>query len=71
MLTALDGSGRSLDSATVEDLLHASEHFEEDDLELIDPARSLEGRRSPGSGNADSVRSQIAEIRDITARWIQ
>lgn len=65
LISALEADGRSLDDATAEDLGDVSDLFEEADLELIDPARSLERRQTAGSGNAESVRSQIEEIRKI------
>jgi argininosuccinate lyase len=62
LVAALDADGRDLGSATGDDLA-ADPLFEPDDLEAIDPERSVAQRRSPGGGSVASVHRQIAELR--------
>ncbi|MGA7271918.1 MAG: hypothetical protein WB239_12675, partial [Acidimicrobiia bacterium] len=65
----LVAGGRSLDSATVEELAGAHPAFRAEDMELVDPEISVQRRRSPGGGGPDSVRRQVAALREqIRAR---
>ena len=59
--------GVSLSEISADDLVTVDPRFEIGDLELLDPTRSLEKRRTVGSGNPESVRSQVAEIRQIVS----
>lgn len=67
LVAGLMSSRRSLGEAMAEDLASAHARFEESDLALIDPATSITRRRTPGSGSPQSVREQIAAIRQIAA----
>jgi argininosuccinate lyase len=63
LLLALEADGRSLGEATVDDLVDAHSKFLPVDLDLLDPGVSVARRSSRGSGSADSVRQQAAELR--------
>lgn len=63
LVAALLGSDRELADATVEDLRAADARFESADLALVDPATSVNRRRSPGGGSPESVRMQITALR--------
>lgn len=67
LVARLVSEKRELSSADTDDLVATHDHFQPDDLELIDPAASLERRRSPGGAGAESVRSQIAKIRSVVS----
>ncbi len=43
------------------------DHFESGDVQFADPAVSIRRRRTPGGGSFDSVRSQIAALREWLA----
>ncbi|MGH8915023.1 MAG: argininosuccinate lyase [Acidimicrobiia bacterium] len=63
LVLGLEGSGRSLADATIDDLSAAHGEFLAADLELIDPMASVTRRRSPGGGSPESVRAQIDDMR--------
>ncbi len=61
----LETAGRDFSEATSDDLLDLDDRFQPDDLELLDPARSVEARATSGSGSPQSVLEQIEEIRRL------
>ncbi len=61
----LETTGRAFSEATTDDLLDEDDRFEPGDLELFDPARSVEARATSGSGSPESVGEQIEEIRKL------
>lgn len=63
LIASLEGSGRSLNEATIDDLVHVDPRFKSEDLDLLDPEQSLARRVTSGSGNSESVLQQISEIR--------
>ncbi|MEX0667043.1 MAG: argininosuccinate lyase, partial [Acidimicrobiia bacterium] len=63
LVASLVGSGRAPSDATPGDLEAADPGFEPGDLDLLDPAKSLARRQTPGSGSPESVRDQVARIR--------
>ncbi|HSM44627.1 MAG TPA: argininosuccinate lyase, partial [Acidimicrobiia bacterium] len=65
LVKRLDDKGRSLDEATVDDLSAVDARFEEGDLALLDPASSIKRRITEGSGSPQSVRDQVAAIREL------
>ncbi len=65
LVKRLDDAGRSLDGATVDDLSAVDARFEKDELVLLDPASSVENRITEGSGSPQSVRDQVAAIREL------
>jgi argininosuccinate lyase len=65
LLTALEAEGKDLSDASATDLSGAHPGFDEEDLELLDPARSVRSRSAPGSGSPQSVRDQVSEIRRL------
>ena len=65
LVAVLENSGRSLDEATIEDMTAIDDRFDPEDLERLDPARSVSGRTSAGSPNADSVAAQVAAVRSL------
>lgn len=65
LVAGLISSEKTLDEVTTEDLVSAHPEFSESDLALIDPAVSVNRRRTPGSGSPESVRSQTAAIRRL------
>jgi argininosuccinate lyase len=63
LVAALLAEGRELGEATEADLMAADSRFEATDLQLADPAASMERRRSPGGGSPQSVRVQVEALR--------
>jgi argininosuccinate lyase len=63
LVAKLRAEGKDLADADANDLSAAHPRLGEDDLTALDPAGSLSRRRSPGAGNEDSVREQVAEVR--------
>lgn len=63
----LEEDGRTLGEATVEDLSAIDHRFEPDDLSLLDPAVSVSRRVTGGAGSPQSVRDQVAAIRELLA----
>lgn len=63
LVRSLEEDGRSLGEATAEDLTAVDERFEPGDLELLDPATSVERRSTAGSGSPESVRDQVDKLR--------
>jgi len=61
----LEGEGRALFDATLDDLAAVDHRFEADDLSLLDPAASVRRRLTEGSGSPDSVRDQVAALREL------
>jgi argininosuccinate lyase len=67
LVLGLEGEGRTLLEAGIEDLTTVHGAFIEADLALIDAAGSVERRISPGAGSPDSVHAQAAELRQRIA----
>ncbi|HEY6634380.1 MAG TPA: argininosuccinate lyase [Acidimicrobiia bacterium] len=67
LVKVLEADGRALESTTVEDLAAVDDRFEPADLDRLDPVRSVQGRRTSGSGSPGSVREQIEAIRERLA----
>ncbi len=65
LVKRLEDDHRTLDEATEADLAAVDGRFMSSDLDLLDPAASLERRATSGSGNPQSVRDQVAALRDI------
>jgi len=63
LIAKLEETGRGLDTAALDDLIAVDSRFEVDDLALLEPAQSVARRVTSGSGNPESVLTQIAEIR--------
>ncbi len=63
LVARLVADGRQLSDATPADLEALDARFRPEDLELTDPEVSVRRRRSPGGGGPDSVRAQVAAIR--------
>jgi argininosuccinate lyase len=55
----------TLAGVTPDELSEAHSAFEPGDELLVDPVESVKARRSPGGGSFDSVRHQIAELREL------
>lgn len=66
LVTQVEGRGEDLTAATAQDLTASHPGFQPGDLDLIDPAASLAARATKGSGSPDSVRAQVAAIRQVT-----
>lgn len=64
LVAELTGSGRTLSDATRWDLKAADERFDDDDLTRVDPVASIASRGPDGGGSFESVRRQIAWLRD-------
>jgi argininosuccinate lyase len=64
LVMTLEGEGRSLGEVTMADFSAVDDRFQEEDVELVDPEASLRRRISSGSGSPQSVRDQVAAIRD-------
>jgi argininosuccinate lyase len=64
----VEQDGRTLDEATVDDLAAIDSRFEPGDLSLLDPAASVEHRQTEGSGSPQSVRDQVAAIKELLGR---
>ena len=69
LVTQLESAGKTLGEATMADLAAVDERFTEGDLQLLDPVGSVAARATSGSGNPQSVRDQIEEIRRLAADW--
>lgn len=65
LIMGLERLGDTLAAATVADLKETHPSFRPEDLDLLDPDRSVRARTAPGSGSPDSVRGQVALIRQI------
>lgn len=63
LIADLEGSGRSLGNAKLDDLIRTDSRFKSEDLELLNPEHSLARRATSGSGTTESVLHQISEIR--------
>ena len=63
----LEEDGRSLEETTAEDLAGIDHRFESGDLAVMDPVESVRRRVTQGSGSPESVRDQIARIRELLA----
>jgi len=63
LVRSLESDGRSLREASLDDLVAVDSRFEATDLALVDPAASMGRRVTEGSGNAESVRAQIEQLR--------
>jgi argininosuccinate lyase len=63
----LEEDGRTLSEATVADLSEIDSRFEPEDLALLDPTSSMRNRKTEGSGSPDSVRAQVAAIKELLA----
>ena len=63
----LEEEGRSLEETTAEDLAAIDRRFESGDLAVIDPEESVRRRVTAGSGSPESVRDQLAAIRELLA----
>lgn len=57
-------AGKDLSEISGADLREVDSRFEDIDAGLLDPVASVAARRTAGSGNPDSVRLQIAAIRE-------
>lgn len=67
LVERLREDGRDLGMADGDDLSGAHPQLGPSDLPTLDPAGSLSRRRSPGAGNEESVREQVAEVRRRSA----
>ena len=65
LVARLDSDGRDLSEAKLDDFHDVDDRFAESDLQLLDPASSVAARATSGSGNPQSVRDQILEIRRL------
>ena len=63
LFLALDEAGREISAIGLDDLTAAHGSFEEADLDLLDVESAMSRPRSPGAGDSESVRTQIAAIR--------
>ncbi len=64
VVAGVAASGRELAEATIDDLVACDERFIPADLDVLDPVASVRARKSRGGGSFESVREQIAELRD-------
>lgn len=65
LVAHLIDDGRTLNEATVDDLLATDGAFEASDLERVDPADSVRRRKTPGGGSTESVHAQIEKLRTL------
>jgi argininosuccinate lyase len=63
LVLALEGQDRTLQEATVDDLISTHPAFGEADLGLMDPAESVQRRVSAGGGSPQSVHDQVSDLR--------
>lgn len=69
VIQSMEERGATLAGATLEDLTAVDSRFEEEDLTRLDPMGSVDARATAGSGNRESVLSQISQLRQaITNR---
>ncbi len=64
LVAARSSKGETLEGAGFEELAAVHEAFQPGDESLTDPAESVRARRSPGGGSFESVREQIAALRE-------
>lgn len=69
LVARLAGEGRPLTDLTVEEVVGLHPAFRPDDLDLLDPEESVARRRTRGGGSFESVRRQIALVRERAARF--
>ncbi len=67
LIRHLDEEGRPLEETTADDLATVDHRFEPGDVVVLDPAESVRHRVTQGSGSPESVRDQIAAIRELLA----
>lgn len=65
LVSSLENRGVDLADATVEDLTGIHPSFDQSDLALLDPVRSVRARKTPGAGGPQSVHDQVAVIRRL------
>ncbi len=64
LVAARNSDGGTLEGAGFEELAAVHDVFRPGDESLTDPAESVRARRSPGGGSFESVREQIAALRE-------
>ncbi|MEN8239118.1 MAG: argininosuccinate lyase [Actinomycetota bacterium] len=62
LVSALAADGRSFDDLTPDELVEADRHFTLEDIDRVDPERSIEFRATAGGGSMESVASQIEQL---------
>jgi len=67
LVAHLTAAGETFDDMTGQDLLDFDSRFEADDVDRLDPIRSVAFRKSPGGGSMDSVASQIEALENFLA----
>lgn len=65
LVAGLVAEGRSLGDVDAEELTAVHPLFRDEDRALVDPTTSMNRRRAAGGGTPDSVRRQIAKLREI------
>ena len=63
LIRHLAADGRTYADATTEDLAAVSEHFQPEDIARLDPATSVQHRKTAGGGSHEAVQTQIADHR--------
>ncbi len=64
LVAARNSDGETLEGAGFEELAAVHDVFRPGDESLTDPVESVRARRSPGGGSFESVREQIAALRE-------
>lgn len=65
VVARLVDQGRTFEDLGAEELVTMDGRFRTEDLDRIDPVRSVELRVSPGSGSMSSVQGQLTELRRL------
>lgn len=65
LVKTLEDSGRTLGEATADDLAGTDPRFHPEDTDRLDPATSVHRRATEGGGSPQSVRDQVAAIREL------
>jgi argininosuccinate lyase len=62
LVSVLVADGRGFDDLTSDELVAADGRFTPDDIDRVDPVRSIEFRRTAGGGSMKSVAAQIEQL---------
>lgn len=68
LVSVLVADGRSFDDLTPDELVAADGRFTPEDIDRVDPVRSIDFRRTPGGGSMESVAAQLEQLEAFLER---